>query len=205
MSALTRVRPTKIELIRLKRRLTTSIRVKKILSERLTVLVNEFMATLRECVARRSNLQRELPEVYRRSEIMLGTYGSSLSEYLRLNAAKPRLIVGTENIMGVKIKTFITKYEDTRSLHPPAIEDFIKLSREFTGLVLDLAKLEYALRELGREINTTKRKSNALEHVIIPRLRATIRYLQLKFDEREREEKARFKRIKQVLARRKTS
>lgn len=205
MSALTRVRPTKIELIRLKRRLITSVRVRKILSERLTVLVNEFMATLRDCVVKRSNLQSQFPEVYRRAEIMLGTYGPSLLEYLRTNAPKPKLVVATENIMGVKIKTFITKYGDTQSTYPLAVEDFVKLSREFTGLILDLAKLEYALRELGREINSTKRKSNALEHVIIPRLRSTIRYLQLKFDEREREEKARFKRIKQVLARRRPS
>lgn len=205
MSALTRVRPTKIELIRLKRRLGISIRVRRILSERLTVLVNEFMATLKECVSRRNSLQRQILEVYRRGEIMLGAYGPSLVEYLRSNVSKPKIYVGTENVMGVKIKTFITKYDEKQSSHPLVIDDFIKLSREFTNLVLDLAKLEYALRELGHEINVTKRKSNALEYVIIPKLRSTIRYLQLKFDEREREEKARFKRIKQVLTKRRST
>lgn len=200
-----RVRPTKIELIRLKKRLGTSVRVRRILSERLTVLVNEFMSTLKECVLRRDNLQKQVIDVYRRGEIMLGTYGPSLVEYLRSNVSKPRIFIGTENIMGVKIKTFITKYDEKQHAYPLAIDDFVKLSKEFTSLVLDLAKLEYALRELGHEINVTKRKSNALEYVIIPKLRSTIRYLQLKFDEREREEKARFKRIKQVLTKRRST
>lgn len=204
MSALLRVRPTKIELIRLKRRLVTSIRVRKILGERLTILVNEFMTTLRECVSKRITLQRQALEIYRRAELLLGVYGPNLPTYLKETIHKPRIYVGLENIMGVKIKTFLIRYSEKQEIQPLVIEDFTRLSREFIQLVIDLAKLEHALSELGKEIVVTKRKTNALEYIIVPKLRSTIRYLQLKFDEREREEKARFKRIKQVLTRRRT-
>jgi Archaeal/vacuolar-type H+-ATPase subunit D len=85
---------------------------------------------------------------------------------------------------------------------PPGINEFINSSRDFILNLIELAKLEYSLRELGKEISATKRRTNALQYIIIPRLRSTIKALQLKFDEREREEKARLKRIKQVLARR---
>jgi len=204
VSALTRVRPTKIELIRLKRRLTTSIRVRKILGERLTILVNEFMAALLEAVKKRKTLQKQLLEAYRRAEVVLGIYGPSALSHLETASPKPKIYVGTENIMGVKVKTIILKYSDDVKLHPAGLNEFAEYSRQFIQVLLDLAKLENELYELGREISSTKRKTNALEHIIIPRLRETIRQLQLKFDEREREEKARFKRIKQVLTRKKT-
>jgi len=54
---------------------------------------------------------------------------------------------------------------------------------------------------LGMEINRTKRITNALEYIIIPSLQATINYLTMKFEERDREEKTRLKRVKVLLAR----
>lgn len=197
-----KVRPTKMELIRLRRRLVTSIRVRRILSERLTILVNEFMATLKEALVKRRTIQSQMLDIYRSAEVLLGVYGSNISKYLMVSAPKPEIYIATENIMGVKVKTIITKYPDV----PLSIglEEFSRISRDFVSTILDLARLEQSLHELGKEIATTKRKSNALEYIIIPRLRETIKYLQLKFDEREREEKSRFKRIKQILTRRAT-
>lgn len=202
LSALLKVRPTKIELIRLRRRLATSVRVKKILSERLTILVNEFMVSLRAALEKRYLVQKQLSEVYRRAEIMLGIYGSTLPKYLGETSLKPKIYAGTENIMGVKIKTLIVKYGEAAVSAPPGLRDFVQMSRDFLNTLLELSKLEHALYELGREISSTKRKSNALQYIVIPRLQETIKRLQLKFDEREREEKARLKRIKQILSRR---
>lgn len=202
MSSLMRIRPTKIELIKLRRRLSASIRVEKILYERLTVLVNEYLASLKEAVEKRFVAQRRLLSVYRRAGVMLGVYGPGLRSYLREVAPKPKVYSGAENIMGVKVKTVVLKYDEKAVEVPPGIEEFISISRDALLDLVDLAKLEYALRELGREISSTRRKANALKYIVIPRLRANIKILQLKFDERERGEKAVLKRIKQVLARR---
>lgn len=195
-----KVRPTKMELIKLRRRLVTSIRVRRILSERLTILVNEFMATLKEALVKRQVIQNQMLDVYRSAEVLLGIYGSNISRYLMASTPRPEIYIATENIMGVKVKTIITKYPDVP--HPVGLEEFSRISRDLVSTILDLARLEQSLHELGKEIAITKRKSNALEYIIIPRLRETIKYLQLKFDEREREEKSRFKRIKQILTRR---
>jgi len=51
------------------------------------------------------------------------------------------------------------------------------------------------------EINRTKRITNALEYIVIPGLQVTINYLNMKFEERDREEKARLKRVKVLVAR----
>lgn len=203
MSVLTRVRPTKIELIRLRRRLATSIRVQKILSDRLTILVNEYMTRLREAIEKRANVQSMSRTIYRHASMILGLYGLNALKYLEEVSPKPKIYVGTENIMGVKVKTTILRYGDERL--PWGFEDFVKKCRDYVKAVIDLATAERAVHELGREILAIKRKTNALQYIIVPRLKNTIKVLQMKFDEREREEKARLKRIKHVLERRESS
>ncbi|MEM4561975.1 MAG: V-type ATP synthase subunit D [Desulfurococcaceae archaeon] len=197
MSMLTRVRPTKIELIRLRRRLITSVRVHRILTERLVVLANEYMSRIREAVELRRRVQESSVLVYKRALGVLGLYGPSASDYLAEVSPKPTVYVGTENVMGVKVKSVVLKYSDKRL--PSGLEDFTDQCRAFVDAVIALARAEYALREIGRELVATKRKANALQYIIIPRLRGVIRALQLKFDEREREEKSRLKRIKHIL------
>lgn len=202
MSTLLRTRPIKIELIRLRNRLSISIRVEKILSERLTILVNEYMSSLREAIEKRKLVYDKLISIYRRAGVELGVYGSSLPGYLKEISPKPKIYTGTENIMGVKTKTVILRYTEDPVGMPPSLEEFVRFSRDFLNDLIDLARLEHAIYELGKEISATKQRTNALKYIIIPRLRNTIKTLQLKFDEREREEKARLKRIKQILARR---
>lgn len=69
----------------------------------------------------------------------------------------------------------------------------------FEGCVdqlLELAAVELRLRKLIEEIATTTRRSNALEHVVIPRLQTELRQIQSALDERERQDRFRLKRIK---------
>jgi V/A-type H+-transporting ATPase subunit D len=74
-------------------------------------------------------------------------------------------------------------------------------SREALRAIIELAELQRGLELLGAEINRTKRITNALEYILIPNLQVTIRFLSMKFEERDREEKARLKRVKVLLAR----
>ncbi|MEM4717865.1 MAG: V-type ATP synthase subunit D [Desulfurococcaceae archaeon] len=202
MSSLMRIRPTKIELIRLKNRLSISARVQKILSERLTILINEYLTSIKEAIEKRAIVQKQIQSVYHKAAIELGIYGPRLGVYLKEATPKPKIYTGTENIIGVKIKTVILKYDQELAEANPGIAEFVKYSRELLQNLIDLAKLEHAILELGREISATKRRTNALQYIVIPRLRMSIKTLQLKFDEREREEKARLKRVKQVINRR---
>ncbi|MEM3763192.1 MAG: V-type ATP synthase subunit D, partial [Desulfurococcaceae archaeon] len=129
MSMLTRVRPTKIELIRLRRRLITSVRVHRILTERLVVLANEYMSRIREAVELRRRVQESSVLVYKRALGVLGLYGPSASDYLAEVSPKPTVYVGTENVMGVKVKSVVLKYSDKRL--PSGLEDFTDQCRAF--------------------------------------------------------------------------
>lgn len=203
MSSLLRVRPTKIELIRLKRRLTLAHKVHRILRERLTILVNEFLARVREAYRLRLQVNKFIGDVYKRAVLVASTYGSGIFDYYQsVTRTKTTATIGLENIMGVKTKTaMIRKFENATPLYP-GLDSFREEAYKLIEAIIELGRAEQAVYAIGREIERIKRKVNALQYLVIPRLENTIRYLMMKFEEREREEKARLKRVKSVLERR---
>lgn len=68
--------------------------------------------------------------------------------------------------------------------------------------LLDVAAAELRVRRLATEIRTTTRRVNALDHVVIVRLRHRHRAIRLALEEREREDHFRLHRAKQLQARR---
>jgi V/A-type H+-transporting ATPase subunit D len=60
--------------------------------------------------------------------------------------------------------------------------------------LLDLAALELSVRRLAGEIARTTRRMNALEHIVLPRLRAERAQIALALDEREMEDRVRLRR-----------
>lgn len=204
MSSLLRIRPTKIELIRLRRRLALAKKVHRILRERLTILVNEFLLRVREAFTIRRKIGTNIMEVYNKSFLLYSVYGENIINYYSTGTKKKlKAIVGLENIMGVK--TVTVRIEEPEYIETTVIKDLDDFRKECIGIIKDiieLGKAEKAINALGREILKTKRKVNALEYTLIPQIRNTIKYLRMKFEEREREEKARLKRVKALLERR---
>ncbi|MCK5434257.1 MAG: V-type ATP synthase subunit D, partial [Dehalococcoidales bacterium] len=79
------------------------------------------------------------------------------------------------------------------------LDQIAQLSEKCLEAIIVLAELQSSLELLGREINRTKRIVNALEYLTIPSLQATIKFLYMKFEEKDREEKSRLKRVKVLL------
>jgi len=206
---LIKVRPTKIELIKLKRRLTLSRRIQKIVKDRLSILIMEFLQIARETVEAKVKSQTDFAEAYKALSLAGGYHGYiALDKEFLASEGDPGIITGTRNIAGVKIPSVELKMgegegtgqgysmADTSAWVDRASEEFQKCLET----IVQLAELQASLEILGREINRTKRIVNALEYMIIPSLEATISFLEQKFEEREREEKARMKRVKVILA-----
>lgn len=198
-------RPTKLELIRLRRRLATARRIHRILRDRLTLLVQEFFIVVRKLYRLRRELERELRELYpgyRRALALVGV--TTLKTYAGLGAQGVMISAATRSVAGVKAP--LIEVEEVKSsptpLAPLEIAEVARRSGRVIELACSIAELEKELTMLGLELERTRRRVNMLEHVLIPRLINTIRYLRMKFEEREREEKARLKRVKTMLARR---
>jgi len=205
---LIKVRPTKIELVKLKRRLSLAERVQKILKDRLSILTMEFLQTTIETVEVKTQLVDVLSEAYKALSIATGYHGYiALEKELIATEADLKLTVGLRNIAGVRIPSVelmgneksMRGYDlvDTSSWLDHAAQLFEKCLES----IIELAELQRGLELLGMEINRTKRITNALEYLIIPALQVTISYLNMKFEERDREEKGRLKRVKILVAR----
>jgi len=204
-----KVRPTKIELIRLKRRLALSRRVERIIKDRLSILTLEFLQAARECADLRARLLEELSQAYSALSITVGYHGrAALERELVVTEGEAELQGGTRNVAGVRMPLFElvgVRGPGARGYNLADTSALLDLSAGLASKVLEtlveLAEAQRALELLGMQIRRAKRVRNALEYVVIPSLRATIKYLYMKFEEREREEKARLKRVKLVLER----
>lgn len=209
---LLKVRPTKIELIRLRRRLKLAKRIHRILRERLTILITEFLNSVRQVIDERKELVKLLEKGYVNEPSMRMSHSfEELENIARTSPSPLEVYTATKNIMGVRTPFIdyrrIEEYEELKipvSLGATSIplEIMRRIFTEILEKLLELAEHEKTLDLLSREIARTRRRVNILEHIIIPRLETTIKYLEMMFDEREREEKTRLKRVKAVLSRR---
>ena len=201
-------RPTKIELIRLRRRLALATRIQKIVKDRVSILILEFLQIARQTVAAKQRLVDEFAENYRTLSITAGYHGYiALEKELAASERDLSIATGQRNIGGVRIPAFELKGDGAgaRSYSLADTSSWLDrtagLSQQSLETIVELAELQRSLELLGREINRTKRILNALEYLIIPGLTVTIKYLYMKFEERDREEKSRLKRVKVLLER----
>jgi len=204
---LIKVRPTKIELVKLKRRISLAQRVQKIVKDRLSILTMEFLQAARETVQARRKLFDELSQAYKALSIATGYHGyMALEKELIATEADVKVTAGLRNIAGVRIPSFELR-EPERAMRgynlvdtSSCVDYAAQASEKSLKTLVELAELQRGLELLGMEINRTKRITNALEYIIIPSLQATINYLTMKFEERDREEKGRLKRVKVLAA-----
>jgi len=209
MPQLIKVRPTKIELIKLRRRLSLASRIQKIVKDRLSILMLEFLQTARETVEAKQKLLDEFSEAYKALSVAAGYHGYiALEKELIATERDLEIVAGSRNVAGARVPSFelkgtekaIMRYNlvDTSSW----LDQTAQLSEKCLEAIVVLAELQRGLEILGREINRTKRIVNALEYLIIPSLQTTIKFLYMKFEERDREEKSRLKRVKVLLEQR---
>jgi len=202
-------RPTKIELIKLRRRLVLASKIQKIIKDRVSILILEFLQIARQTVEAKRTLLDEFSKSYKALSIAAGYHGYiALEKELIASERGLAIAAGLRNVGGVRIPAFELKEAqgavrgyslvDTSSW----LDQVAQLSEKCLESIVELAELQRSLELLGREINRTKRILNALEYLIIPGLQATIKYLYMKFEERDREEKSRLKRVKVLLERR---
>ncbi|MBN1634877.1 MAG: V-type ATP synthase subunit D [Deltaproteobacteria bacterium] len=200
-------RPTKIELTRLKRRLKLASRIQKIVKDRLSILIMEFLQTVRECASIKENLLGQYDQAFRSLLVTEGYHGRALVLQEILLARMPfEVQYLSRNVAGVRVPLFELQEIEQEKLQTELsgcssamCEKTGRLSRKCLETIVDLSERQKTLELLGSEINKVKRINNALEYVIIPGLEETIKYLTMKFEERDREEADRLKRVKLLI------
>jgi V/A-type H+-transporting ATPase subunit D len=207
MPSATDIRPTRLEYIRTKRRIVIAKKGLKLLKLKRQALILEFFNTSKTAAALRENLQKELIKGYesiRMAEILAGSMRLE-NESMKL-PMMGKLSVKSKSIMGVHIPRLeggINKvYEEYLLELPTSINEAISAFNKIHKIVLEVAEKETALRKLLYEIERTKRKSNAIENVFIPRLMSAVKFITFRLDEIERDTFIMLKTVKRKMGER---
>ena len=205
----TQVNPTRMELTRLKKKLVTAVRGHKLLKDKRDELMRQFLDKVREIKALREEVETAL--VSANQNFMLARAGMP-DEMLNtaLLAPKQELTIsaGTQNVMSVEIPDFDFKtrtpnqndmYSYGFAFTTGDLDDAILSLSEVFPKMLKLAEVEKSCQLMAAEIEKTRRRVNALEHVMIPELQTNIKYITMKLDENERSTQIRLMKVKDMM------
>ena len=205
----TQVNPTRMELTRLKKKLVTAVRGHKLLKDKRDEMMRQFLDKVRENKALREEVETAL--VSANQNFMLARAGMP-DEMLNtaLLAPKQELTIsaGTQNVMSVEIPDFDfkTRTPDQNDMYSYGfafttgdLDDAILSLSEVFPKMLKLAEVEKSCQLMAAEIEKTRRRVNALEHVMIPELQTNIKYITMKLDENERSTQIRLMKVKDMM------
>jgi V/A-type H+-transporting ATPase subunit D len=183
----------------------------KLLKLKRQALILEFFNMSKTVASLRGDLRSKLAKSYETIHIAEMLAGPLRLEYESMRIPKLRpLNLRSKNVMGVRIPEFESVSAELDGAEyllelPPSINQTVKAFRAVHKVVLDVAEKETALRKLLLEIEKTKRRSNAIENVLIPRLERNARYIKFVFDEMERESFIKLKTVKRKMSQREVS
>ena len=203
------VNPTRMELTRLKRKLATATRGHKLLKDKRDELMRQFLERVRE----NRRLRRQVEEGIRQANATFMLARAAMQDQA-LNTAllapkqEIRLECQVENVMSVEVPkfTFHTRTPQEGDMFPYGfaftsgdLDDAIGALSQVFPAMLRLAELEKSCQLMAAEIEKTRWRFNALEHVMIPQLRETIQYISMKLDENERSTQVRLMKVKDMM------
>ena len=197
-----------MEYLRTMRRIAVSRKGLKLLKLKRSALILEFFNLSKTLADMRSGLQAKLVKGYEGIHATEMFVGPLRLEYESMRIPRiHELTLKSKNVMGVKIPQITSQSAGSAGQEylleiPAAVSQAIKSFEDLHQMVLDVAEKETALRKLLMEIEKVKRRSNAIENVLIPRLQANARYIKFRFDEMERESFTKLKTVKRKLAER---
>ncbi|MBU1992880.1 MAG: V-type ATP synthase subunit D [Patescibacteria group bacterium] len=186
------IKPTRMELIKLKRRVKTAERGWKLLRDKQDGLMKHFMEVIKEARDLRKEVEEKLSRAFKNFAQASGLmYPEMLETALMYPSAKVSLDVKKKNVMSVYIPQFEVKKEGNilnYGFMQTSGELDISLAsfQEVFELMVKLAGIEKQAERLAEEIEKTRRRVNALEHVSIPNMKETSKFITMKLTEAER-------------------
>jgi V/A-type H+/Na+-transporting ATPase subunit D len=207
MSLSSNIRPTRLEYIRTKRRILIALKGLKLLKLKQKALILEFFNTNKTASELRTNLQSELIKGYesiRMAEMLAGSMRLE-NESMKIPDLA-NLQVMSKSIMGVHIPKIVGGKREVMDEYllelPTSINEALRSFQRVHKIVLDVAEKETALRKLLIEIEKTKRKSNAIENVFIPKLMSAVKFITFRLAELERDTFIMLKTVKRKMGER---
>ena len=205
------VNPTRMELSKLKKKLVSAQRGHKLLKDKRDELMRQFMILIKENRQLRSEVEAAIAEADR----YMAVAGSvmqreALETALMLPKQEVELEVGEKNVMSVYIPVFSPKYRtsDTNDIYSYGtaftstdLDGAVNALSDIFPKMIRLAEVEKACQLMADEIEKTRRRVNALEHIMIPDYQETIKYITMKLSENERSTTTSLMKVKDMVLR----
>ena len=197
---------TRMELLSTKKKIKLASKGHKLLKQKRDALISEFFTLIDGLKKIRKELEDELAIAYK--SLIMAQAMSGIEEVKRAadsSSEIPSIKASQKTIMGVKVPVFEWDPGETRpsySLISSSTELDVALSnfQKVLKTLVKLAETEETVHKLAEEIKKTKRKVNALERILIPRLQADVVYIKMRLEEMERENFSRLKIIKKRIS-----
>lgn len=204
---MSQVKPTRSELLKLKKRLLVAQKGQKLLQQKLDVLMLELSKYVTDYLEQSKKVSAFLKETYISiPEVKAFSTQQSFSTFTNLMEDSLEANISFNSIMGISFpqitismkKTFSSFYSQVLELYPKAEDLFAKIENMVTTLI-KLVELQEIIFALARAIRSTKRRVNALKYYTIPSIERSISFVSFRIKEMEREDFYRLKKVKSKL------
>ncbi|MBP3415608.1 MAG: V-type ATP synthase subunit D [Clostridia bacterium] len=209
MAKVLNVNPTRMELSKLKKRLATARRGHKLLKDKRDELMRQFLDLVRENKILRKKVEAGINDANKSLALARGIMSDQVAETALLCPSQEvTLELSVKNVMSVEVPTYQpkTRTPDEGDIYcyglaftPAELDSAIFELNSLLPDMLRLAEVEKSVQMMSIEIEKTRRRVNALEHVMIPRYESTIRMISMKLDENERSNTARLMKVKDMM------
>ncbi len=190
------INPTRMELTRLKKKRIMALRGHKLLKDKRDELMKQFISLVEENKMLRERVEAKLKNS---NQKFLLAKAEMSEEILAVSLLAPKQSISIDvtkhNIMGVEVPKFnyTTRTANQNDIYSyglaftsPTLDDVVKSLYEIFDDMIKLAEVEKTCQILASEIEKTRRRVNALEHLVIPQAETGIKYISMKLDENER-------------------
>lgn len=196
------VNPNRMELLRLRRRLVLAERGHKLLKDKLEEIMRQFLQLMR----RLFELQEGISLKFKKALLSFAfVRARSSSQELDRLIPEGTLLLDTkeERIFSVSIPKFEIKEKEISGydlLNTESELDIgLKKMQEILEDLMEMSRLWKAVELLSHEIEVTRRRVNALEHILIPNIKETISYISSRLEEMERSYQVQLMRVKEIV------
>lgn len=199
------VNPTRMELLRLKKRLVMARRGHKLLKDKQDELMRQFMEMIQDIKDLRATVEKSMEEAFRRFLFVSASMSrAALEEAVGFPSKRIELKVSEKSILNIRVPEFEPTMEGEIQCYgfvttPGDLDISLQALNQVLNEMIVLAQKEKWMQLLAEELISTRRRVNSLEYVLIPNLEETINYITMKLSEMERSNFSRLMKVKDIV------
>lgn len=201
------VNPTRMELKKLKARLSTAVRGHKLLKDKSDEMIRRFSLLIRENKRLREELEKELAACLKEFSLASAMVPpTALDKAFSMPTQSVQADYDIQNVLSVEVPKITVREAKEGNAYPYSFAELtseadysVRRIGDLVRRLLQLAEVEKSTAMLAVEIERNKRRVNALEYILIPQIEETIHYIKGKLDENERAATTRLMKVKSMI------